>query len=188
MKKELAAVHHAMSQKDFPELKLGDGEYVEVVLKRTRIMPVLVWAGICALVVMSILLFIWLENNDVIIAGINELALSYLNLSVLVLGGMFIIIGAVYTYVYNHNILYVTNQRLIQQTRTALFASSTNVIDLKSIEDVSFKQSGILQYLFKFGTIRMATVGDETTYTFPYLDTPKDELDLITKLVQDFKK
>ncbi len=29
----------------------------------------------------------------------------------------------------------------------------------------------------------MATVGDETTYTFKYVNTPKNELDAITHLV-----
>lgn len=29
----------------------------------------------------------------------------------------------------------------------------------------------------------MSTVGDETTYTFKYVNTPKEELDMITHLV-----
>ncbi|MBQ6605362.1 hypothetical protein IJH66_00005, partial [Candidatus Saccharibacteria bacterium] len=51
------------------------------------------------------------------------------------------------------------------------------------IEDVSFKQSGIFDYLFKIGTIRMSTVGDETTYTFPFVDTPTDEVEMIAHLI-----
>ena len=58
-----------------------------------------------------------------------------------------------------------------------------NVIDLVSVEDVSFKQSGLFEHLFEVGTLRMSTIGDETTYIFKYLDTPTDELEIITHYV-----
>jgi hypothetical protein len=54
---------------------------------------------------------------------------------------------------------------------------------LVSIEDVSFKQSGIMEHLIKVGTLRMSTIGEETTYIFKYVDTPIDELETITHLV-----
>ena len=58
-----------------------------------------------------------------------------------------------------------------------------NVIDLVSVEDVSFKQAGLFEHLFEVGTLRMSTIGDETTYIFKYLDTPTDELETITHYV-----
>ena len=58
-----------------------------------------------------------------------------------------------------------------------------NVIDLVSVEDVSFKQAGLFEHLFEVGTLRMSTIGDETTYIFKYLDTPTDELETITHFV-----
>jgi hypothetical protein len=33
----------------------------------------------------------------------------------------------------------------------------------------------------------MSTVGDETTYTFPWLDTPNDEVNTISHLVYENK-
>ena len=86
-------------------------------------------------------------------------------------------------HVYSNNKLFVTNKRIIQRSQSTLFASSTNIIDLVSIEDVSFKQSGLLEHILKVGTLRMSTIGEETTYTFKYVDTPIDELETITHLV-----
>ena len=66
---------------------------------------------------------------------------------------------------------------------SGLFTRSSNVIELSRIEDVSFKQNGFFDYIFRIGTIRMSTVGDETTYTFPFVDTPTDEVNLIAHLI-----
>ena len=66
--------------------------------------------------------------------------------------------------------------------------SSVNVIDLSSIEDASFRQENILQNLFHYGTFRLSTVGDETTYTFKYSDISGEELNAVTKLITDAKK
>ena len=87
--------------------------------------------------------------------------------------------------VYRDNKMYITNKRAIQQVRTSLFSGSTNIIDLQRIEDVSFHQKGFFDTVFNVGTLRMATVGEETTYTFTLLDTPHDEVALISKLVTE---
>jgi hypothetical protein len=97
--------------------------------------------------------------------------------------GVILISAIVSMHVYSNNHLFVTNKRIIQKAQSSLFSSSTNVIDLVSIEDVSFKQSGIMEHLIKVGTLRMSTIGEETTYIFKYVDTPIDELETITHLV-----
>ena len=38
------------------------------------------------------------------------------------------------------------------------------------------------------GVLRMSTVGDETTYTLKYVDTPHDEVKTISHLVYECKK
>jgi uncharacterized membrane protein YdbT with pleckstrin-like domain len=71
---------------------------------------------------------------------------------------------------------------------TSLFAKSTHIISLNDIEDVSFKQSGIFQTLFRLGSINMSTDATETTYTFTFVDTPTDEIKKISHLVSTAKK
>lgn len=179
MKKDLVNLHHARSRQDFPELKLEDDEFVELALRRTRVGIVLIWSGavIAGLILMLVLALFGVSNN---MSPDTERYLSFLLLALL---GVMLVIAMVATKVYNGNSIYITNRRVIQIEMTSLFAKSKNVIDLVSIEDVSFKQTGVLQYLFRFGTLRMATVGDETTYTFTYLDKPTDEMDVITHLI-----
>ena len=91
--------------------------------------------------------------------------------------------GLVLTYVYRQNELIITNKRAIQKTVVSPFGQSINTIDLSMIEDVSLKRDGVWQFIFRVGTIRMSTVGDETTYTFKFVDTPEDEIDTIMQLV-----
>lgn len=185
MKKDLVKLHHARSAKDFPELKLEENEYIELIIKRSPIGMVLIWG---AVVLASIILFvssfiISFGNTDSLALGMDDSAKFYLQMIIVAIFSTVVVCGIIGSRVYKGNILYVTNKRLFQCNTTSLFSSSTNVIDLVSIEDASFKQSGILEYLFKIGTIRMATIGEETTYTFKYIDTPTDELSVISHLI-----
>ena len=70
----------------------------------------------------------------------------------------------------------------------SLVSTSVNIIDLGSIEDASFRQDTIWQKMFNFGTLRLSTVGDETTYTFKYSDIAPEDLKAITKLITNAKK
>ena len=72
--------------------------------------------------------------------------------------------------------------------RISLVSNSVNMIDLTSIEDASFRQENVWQKIFRYGTLRLATVGDETTYTFPYADIKPDELAAISKLISSVKE
>jgi hypothetical protein len=68
-------------------------------------------------------------------------------------------------------------------TMISPMANSLNMIDLASIEDTSFSQNGIMQKIFGYGTFRLATVGEETTYTFKNSDITQEELRAVSKLV-----
>ena len=73
-------------------------------------------------------------------------------------------------------------------TMLSPLSSSFNMIDLSSIEDTSFSQDGVLQKMFGYGTFRLSTVGDETTYTFKKSDITTEELKAISKLVSRAKR
>jgi len=186
MKMDLADLRHARSRKDFPELTLEKDEYVELAVSRSKVGLVLIWGGVIIgilAVTIVVLLASAVDMDDNLLFKASGSAKRYFNLLFFALYAMLIIIGLVGSKVYRGNKLFVTNHRVVQISTLSLFSQSTNVINLVSIEDVSYKQSGIFEYIFKIGTIRMSTVGDETTYTFPYVDTPTDELDTITHLV-----
>ena len=67
-------------------------------------------------------------------------------------------------------------------------STSINIIDLPQIEDASFRQDSLLEKLFHYGTFRLSTVGDETTYTFKYSDISPRDLKEVTKLITEAKK
>ena len=72
-------------------------------------------------------------------------------------------------------------------TMASPMANSVNMIDLHSIEDTSFSQNGIMQKMFGYGTFRLSTVGEETTYTFKKSDITAEELRAVSKLVTKAK-
>ena len=186
MKQELIKLHHARSEKDFPELRLEENEFVELAIQRSKIGLFFIWGAAIIGYIALIVAVIFLEFGSASLlssSNLNHFAKSYLYLIVLILFGIITISAFVGSRVYRANRLYVTNKRLIYHQTQTLFSKSVNVIELLSIEDVSFKQDNIADHLFKLGTIRMSTVGDETTYVFKFVNTPDDELDIITHLV-----
>ena len=185
MKTSLARIRHARSKQEFPFLPLEEGEYVELALTRSKLGLVLIWGGV-AIALLGIILFATIISSSLSassLGGIPDSAMPYFFRLIISLSLALVVAGVVGMKIYNGNSLFVTNKRIFQNTMTGLFARSSNVIELYRIEDVSFKQSGIFDYLFKIGTIRMSTVGDETTYTFPFVDTPTDEVEMIAHLI-----
>ena len=189
MQKDLVKLRHQRSQKDFPDLKLEESEYVVLDVHRSPLGLVAIW-GLAALVVVLLgFSFSMARFSDALgMLGLRASAINYLLMIIMVLLAVAILAAMVATKVYNSNRLIVTNRRLFHHSSISLFAKSLNVIDLTSIEDVSFRQNNIIDQIFKIGTIRLSTVGDETTYTFKYVDTPTDELDTITHLVHKEKE
>jgi len=188
MAEDLATLRHARSAKDFPEVDLEEGEYVELAIRRSKKGLILIWAGeVVGFAVLTLILVLLKKDDDGGVLGLNGVAMGYLYLVIVALYGIMLVSGLVGTFIYKSNLLVITNKRAIQKIRSNLLSSSTNIINLKSVEDVSFHKSGAFDYLFHLGTIRLSTVGDETTYTFPYVDTPRDELKLIASLVHKVK-
>ncbi len=187
MNEDLAKLHHSRSKKDFPDLGLEDDEYVELAISRSKYGLLFIWS--LAIIASLILGFFALSvsfggEQAMANIGMNPSAISYLYLIILVLIIAISLCAVVATSVYSANKMYVTNRRIFHYEAFSLFSKSVNVIGLWRIEDVSFRQSNLLDHILHLGTIRLSTVGDETTYTFKYVDTPTDELQTIMHLVQ----
>ena len=190
MQEDLAKLHHERSTKDFPELQLVDGEYVVLDIRRSPLGVLFIWA-LFALGMILLLVTLWAllaTDASMQVLGVGKEASGLLVMIDLILVLAAVLIAGVATMVYRANRLIITNRRLFHYKTISLFAKSVNVINLSSIEDASFHQAGIIDQIFQMGTIRMATVGDETTYTFKYVDTPTDELDTIGRLVHEEKE
>ena len=181
-------LRHNRSKKDFPFLSLEPDEYVALSISRSKYGLILIWfAEIVGFLALTLVLIILDSPATLAPAGFAS-PVSLIRPVIFALYFVLILTGLIGTKVYLSNKLYITNRRAIQISSNALFHESTNIIELSRIEDVSFTNSGLFDAIFHIGTIRMSTVGDETTYTFPFVDTPRDEIDLITHLVHENKK
>lgn len=185
MDENLAKIRHERSKKDFPMLNLEDDEYVEYAFKRANICLMLIMAGTGIGVIIILLGFLLVLLGQ---SMIDEMGKRFLFIMLFALFASVIIIRIVAIKTYRGNRLFITNQRVVQHLMTSLVSSSVNAIDLTGVEDVSFHQDGIMPRIFHYGTLRLATVGDETTYTFKYSDISPEDMKAISKMITDAKK
>ena len=185
MDESLAKIRHERSKKDFPGLRLEDDEYVEFAFKRAKICLLLIFGGVglgLAVVLLAFLLVLMGQSM------IDEMGRNFLFIILAALLAAAIIIGLISLTVHRGNKLFITNRRVIQMVMTSPVVNSVNIIDLSSVEDASFRQENLLQSLFHYGTLRLSTVGDETTYTFKYSDITGEQLKEVTDLISNAKK
>ncbi len=189
MKKRLVDFKRFYTKKDFPGITLEKNEHVKLKVRRSRVIPIAIWTGmIIATILFTTLNMVILTGPNSAFMNLDSTSRGFLGIIISVVFGVVLIAALISVHVYSNNRLLVTDKRIVQQVQSSLFSSSTNVIDLVSIEDVSFKQEGIFEHLLQIGTLKMSTVGDETTYTFKFVDTPIDELETITHLVHVIKE
>ena len=185
MDESLARIRHERSKKDFPGLRLEDDEYVEFAFKRARVCLLMIIGGVMFGLIVVLLAFLLVLMGQ---SMIDEMGRNFLFIILAALLASAVMIGVVSLVVYNGNRLFITNRRVIQMVMTSPVVNSVNIIDLSSVEDSSFRQENLLQNLFHYGTFRLSTVGDETTYTFKYSDISGEELKAVTDLISNAKK
>lgn len=179
------------SAKMYPFLNLSEGEFVVLRIKRHPIgllMPIFFTSlTVATLVALMILV------PDMFAGSRNSLMSGSILTEGLVLGILFILtiisvaIGAVSVWVYQRNQFFLTNESVIQEIQHSLFSHHEQTVSLGSIEDASFKRRGVLQYLFNYGTMRLSTEGEETTYRFDYVENPKQQVAIVNNAVEAFK-
>ena len=184
MDENLIKIRHERSKKDFPSLKLEDDEYVEFAFKRARAYFMMYFVGLAVGLAVVLLAFL------VILLGQSSLDAMGRNFMYILLAALIVValvVGFIGMMLYRGNRLFLTNKHAIQLIMESPLSTSVNIIDLKSVEDASFSQKGLLQKLFGYGTLRLSTVGDETTYTFLYSDISSSELKAVSKLISEAK-
>lgn len=191
VKQEMSAevkARHDESLDSFPGLNLSDGEYVVRAVRRHPIglfFPMLIGTFLIAAVLSVWINFeplvesLQLRGNAADPAGITIPALL---LCLLIGLGMYI-----YYYIYVNNKFFLTNESVIQEIQNSLFSRHEQTVSLGNIEDASFVQQNIIQHLFNYGSIRLSTEGDETTYRFTYVANPKEHIATLNNAVEAFK-
>jgi hypothetical protein len=183
---------HEESSKRYPHLNLSRGEYIISAVRRHPIGLVQIWLVIIFLMLAFGALF-WMlfygqgaDDTVASLGGNEELPAA----AMMGLGALYVLIllgGFVASYIYNSNRFYLTNESVIQEIQTSLFNRHEQTVSLSNIEDASYKQAGILPHLLNYGTIRLSTEGDETTYRFTYVAGPKKHIAVLNNAVEAFK-
>lgn len=183
---EAVKIKHADSVKKYPMLNLSESEYVISEVKRH---PIGKLSIIGTVVVMSLLVLMGMIAYPSLVAD------STYNMppasAVIFPGTMLIILfalgGYVALWVYMSNTFYLTNESVIQEIQKGLFSRHEQTVSLGSIEDASFRKSGLLQSMFDYGSIRLSTEGEETTYRFEFVSNPKEQIAVLNNAVEAFK-
>ena len=188
---EAAMARHKESLQKYPELNLSKGEYIVSATKRHPIGLFQIWFGVILAIALLIgfLVFFLADPGgagSTITSSNSEIkpliAIVLLVICILALAG-----GMVGTYVYQKNTFYLTNESVIQNIQISLFNKREQTVCLENIEDASYLQTGLLTHIFNFGSIRLSTEGEETTYRMNYVSNPKQQIAILNNAVEAFK-
>ncbi len=179
-----AAEKHEESRKKYPQLSLSKNEYVIAVVRRHPIGLFFIWGFVAILVTIVFAFLTWYETNSgtitslFLISGNVPSAIDLMPLA-LILTAFFVLGGLIASYIYVDNQFYLTNESVFQFLRNGILAQQMQVINLINVEDTSKEQNGILQNIFNYGTLRLSTQGQETTYHFYYVSNPGKLVNII---------
>ena len=179
---------HDRSTRQYPMLNLSEGEYVISAVRRHPIgliVPLAVGTFLISIVLAIFFSYDILTENFTlagVFADAAAIAVPVWVFVAIVALGMYISY-----YVYVNNKFFLTNESVIQEIQTSLFARQEQTVSLGNIEDASFTQKGIFQQVINYGDIRLSTEGDETTYRFSYVANPKNHIAQLNNAVEAFK-
>lgn len=178
---------HRISQERYPYLNLSEAEFVILDIKRHPI-------GMVAPIAVTLALLMAIFTFAGFYPSMYELAASSIMPSpvamfgiILLFSALVVLGGAVALWVYLQNQFFMTNESVIQEVQESLFSRREQTVSLGSIEDASFKQTGVFQTLLDYGTIRLSTEGQETTYIFRYVANPKRQIAILNNAIESFK-
>lgn len=178
---------HEQSVQMFPFLNLSEGEYVISAVRRHAIGLL---APVGAIIFLVALIASLMVNYPLIATTMGWYSAPP-HESIIMTGGLFIllllVIGYIAVWIYVNNKFFLTNESVIQEIQTSLFSRHEQTVSLANIEDASYQQHGIIQTLFNYGSIRLSTEGDETTYRFYYVTNPKEQIATLNNAVEAFK-
>lgn len=180
---EVTKKRHKKSVAQYPRLNLSEGEFVVSDVRRH---PVGLYLPIgFAVFLICLLLAVLFSYPALFPTGRPPFATVLLLVSAL---SALIGLGAyIVSWVYLRNRLILTNESVIQETQHTLFAHHEQTVSLGNIEDVSYTRHGLLQVFLNYGSLRLSTEGEETTYRFHYVENPKQQAAKLHNAVEAFK-
>ena len=175
------------SRERYPRLNLSEGEYVILDIKRHPI-GMMATIGISFALLIAVFAFLALyptlydSSMGIFMPNPSVVYVVCLLISIASILG-----GSLALWVYLQNQFFLTNECVIQEIQEGPFSRHEQTVSLGSIEDASYRRSGILQTALDYGTIRLSTEGEETTYIFRYVSNPRRQIAILNNAIEDFK-
>lgn len=183
---EVRAKHDAATKK-YPSLNLSEGEYIISAVRRHPIgmIPIFAVVGLLLFAATAFLPWYATVKSSSLDASLPPVAV--VSLLVFLVSLLLVIGGFIAVYIYINNKFFLTNESVIQEIQHSLFSRHEQTVSLANIEDASYRQENIFEHLFNYGSIRLSTEGDETTYRFTYVANPKKHIATLNNAVEAFK-
>lgn len=181
---------HNEARGKYPQLNLSEQEYIIAVVRRHPIgmFGQIFVAGllVCVLAFLLGAYPAFVSHITLPTSGafpdVGVMTLVIMAFMALVLLGVYVT-----CWVYVKNKFFLTNESVVQEIQTSLFTHNEQTVSLANVEDVSFEQKGIMQAIFDYGSIRLSTEGEESTYRFTYVANPKQQTATLNNAVEAFK-
>lgn len=181
---------HQISAAEFPNVRLSPQEYVIQAVRRHPIGIISIWvvAGFIILLLLSAIPAYALNREflaQMFMTPLKDMpAPTLLTTPALILVAFAALGGFIASYVYLSNRFYLTNESVIQHVQYSLFSSKVQTVNLINVEDASATQTGILQQVLNYGTLRISTQGEETVYNFRFVANPNKVANEVTDAME----
>jgi uncharacterized membrane protein YdbT with pleckstrin-like domain len=162
---------HLMERMEFDE-----NEQLICEIRKHPVGLVLIYVTGFFVAIFMILAFVILPNMfDGASSGLGGSYDAIRPILALVGGGLALLslgITAIGAYLYQGNVVLVTNDKIAQVLQKSLFDRKISQLSIGDVQDVTVTQHGILAHLFNYGTVVIETAGEQQNYTFTFAPHP----------------
>ncbi len=114
-------------------------------------------------------------------AGLDGTAGKVFWIAALVYAAYWVIRGFLAWYRYNNDIWVITNQRIIDSTKTNPFSLKMSTADLVNVQDMTVERDGIFRTMFNFGDIVCQTAAELQEFRMAGIPHPQEIQLLVDK-------
>lgn len=174
---------HEESARKYPSLNLSEKEYVIAEIKRhpAGLIPIVGSTVVAVVVIILGAMFFHYQQDP------TAPLMSGIMMPALLMVALISLLAYAAVVVYQDNKLYITNESVVGESRTTLFAQEEKTVGLADIVQVSFSSGSIFQSLLNYGTIHILVAGDKAEYDFRYAPHPKKHVEFITNQSEKVK-
>lgn len=157
-------------------MDMDDNEQLVCEIKKHPFGLLLVWlVGLfIAVAVLTVtIVSLWALTGDHFGVGSDlDVAKPIVGVIGFILVVLVLIATGISSYIYRHNVILVTSDKIAEITYVSIFNRKITQLDLADIQDVAVEQKGIFPRIFGYGTLLIETAGELENVLFTYAPYP----------------